>query len=180
MKFRRQILWISSAANSRRFAHLWALFLPIYFVATATLDPNEVTNREYSQFVAATGHPSPEYWVSGRYAAGKENEPVVLVNWHDAVAYCTWLGRRLPTVEEWTSTCEAGKLKKRANIWEWTSTDIDMGQQRFKALCGPGNTCDCSHRYQADWKNEVKGFRCIRDSAPLAWLPLFLREEIFS
>lgn len=180
MKFRRQTFQTPTAANPRRFAHLWTAFLPLYFLTTATLDPTEVTNREYSQFVVATGHAPPEYWINGHYAAGKENEPVVLVNWHGAVAYCTWLGRRLPTVEEWTSTCETGKLKKRANIWEWTSTDVDMGQETFKALCGPGNTCDCSHRYHPDWKNEVKGFRCSREAGPVAWLPLLFAREVFS
>jgi hypothetical protein len=46
-----------------------------------------------------------------------------------------------------------------------------MGGQTYKALCGPGGSCDCSHRYLPDWKNEVKGFRCIRDSTPVTWLP---------
>lgn len=160
--------------------HVWVVLLPLYFLTTATLDPTEVTNREYLQFVLATGHPPPEHWLNGRYPAGKDNDPVVLVNWHDAVSYCRFIGRRLPTVDEWTSMCQLGKLKKRGDIWEWTSTDVDMGGQTYKALCGPANTCDCSHRYMPDWKNEVKGFRCIRDSLPLTWLPLFLGEEVFS
>jgi hypothetical protein len=162
---------------SRRLAHILTVVLPFYFLASATLDPNEVTNHEYLQFVLATNHPPPEYWVNGRFAAGKENEPVVLVTWHDAVAYCRFVGRRLPTVDEWMSTCRLGKLKKRATIWEWTSTDVGTG---FKALCGPDESCDCSHRYQPDWKNEVKGFRCLRDSQPLTWLPLFFGGGIFS
>ena len=154
---------------------MWVFLVPLYFTAAASLDHHEVTNREYLQFVLATTHPPPEHWVNGRYAAGQDEEPVVLVNWHNAVSYCRWAGRRLPTVDEWTSSCEAGKLKKRGNVWEWTSTDVDMGGETFKALCGPGTSCDCSHRYLPDWKNEVKGFRCIRDSMPLTWLPLFLK-----
>ena len=165
---------------SRRLGHVWAVLLPFYFLATVALDPTEVTNREYLQFVLATGHPAPEYWLNGRFAAGKENEPVVLVSWHDAVSYCRWVGRRLPTVDEWTSSCEAGKLKKRGNVWEWTSTDVDMERQTFNALCGPSDSCDCSHRYLPEWKNEVKGFRCMRDSPPLTWLPLFFRHGVFS
>jgi formylglycine-generating enzyme required for sulfatase activity len=156
---------------------MWTVLLPFYFLAAGTLDPTEVTNREYLQFVQATGHASPEYWKNGRFAAGRENDPVVLVSWHDAVSYCRFAGRRLPTVDEWTLSCEAGKLKKRASVWEWTSTDVDTG---FKALCGPSDSCDCSHRYRPEWKNEVKGFRCLRDSLSVTWLPLFFRQGVFS
>ncbi|MGH7765895.1 MAG: formylglycine-generating enzyme family protein [Candidatus Binatia bacterium] len=155
-------------------------FLPLYFFAAAMLDPHEVTNREYLQFVLATAHPAPEYWVDGRFPAERENDPVVLVSWHDAVSYCRFVGRRLPTVDEWTSSCGAAKLNKRGNIWEWTSTDVDMGGQTFKALCGPAGSCDCSHRYLPEWKNEVKGFRCARESPPLTWLPLFFGQGSFS
>ena len=153
------------------FAHLWAFFLPLYFVSVAALDPSEVTNGEYLKFVVATRHPPPEYWVNG-YPAGRENEPVVLVNFHEALSYCRFVGRRLPTVDEWKSTCDGGKLKKRGDIWEWTSTEVDLGGQTYKVLCGPGNSCDCSHRYLPEWKNEVKGFRCLKDSVPVTLLPL--------
>jgi Sulfatase-modifying factor enzyme 1 len=159
---------------------MWSALLPLYFFAAAMLDPHEVTNREYLQFVLATGHPAPEYWVGGRIPADRENEPVVLVSWYDAASYCRFAGRRLPTVDEWTSSCRAGNLEKRGDIWEWTSTDVDMGGEIFKALCGPGGSCDCSHRYLPEWKNEVKGFRCVQDSAPLTRLPLSCRPETFS
>lgn len=166
--------------DRRRQGHLWAVLLPLYVLTTAALDPSEVTNLEYFQFVSATRHPAPEHWLHGRYTTGREDDPVVLVSWHDSVAYCRWVGRRLPTVDEWQSTCAAGRLKKRGDIWEWTATDVEMGGQPFKALCGPSNSCDCSHRYHPDWKNEVKGFRCVRDALPLTWLPLVSRQEIFS
>jgi formylglycine-generating enzyme required for sulfatase activity len=159
--------------------HFWALFVPVYFLAAAALDPGEVTNGEYLKFVLATRHAAPEYWNHGRVPVGKENEPVVLVNFHDAASYCRFVGRRLPTVDEWKSSCEGGKLKKRGDIWEWTSTDVDMGGQVYKALCGPANTCDCTHRYLPHWKNEVKGFRCVQDSTPVTWLPVLLQGEVF-
>ncbi|MBI1998518.1 MAG: SUMF1/EgtB/PvdO family nonheme iron enzyme [Deltaproteobacteria bacterium] len=180
MKIPEQVVKSPRSEDRRRQGHLWAVLLPLYVLTTAALDPSEVTNHEYLQFVVATRHPAPEHWVNGRYAAGRDNEPVVLVTWHDAVAYCRWVGRRLPTVEEWMSTCKTGKLKKGGDIWEWTSTEVEMERQPFKALCGPGNSCDCSHRYHPDWKNEVKGFRCARDALPLTWLPLLSGQEIFS
>ncbi|MGH7874008.1 MAG: formylglycine-generating enzyme family protein [Candidatus Binatia bacterium] len=156
--------------NASKLGHLWAWFFPVYFVAAALLDPSEVTNGEYLKFVLATHHPAPEYWLNGRLPTGRETEPVVLVNYHDASGYCRFVGKRLPTVDEWKSTCEGGKLKKRGDIWEWTSTDVDMGGQTYKTLCGPSNSCDCSHRYLPQWRNEVKGFRCVQDATPVTWL----------
>ena len=151
--------------------------LPAYFFASITLDAGEVSNGEYLKFILATRHAAPENWSHGRIPVGKENEPVVLVTFHDAAAYCNWAGRRLPKVNEWKSACESGKLKKRSDIWEWTSTDVDMGGQTYKALCGPANTCECTHRYLPEWKNEVKGFRCVQDANPVAYLPQFVGLE---
>ena len=165
--------------NAHRLGHLWSFFLPVYFLAAAAFDSTEVTNREYLKFVLSTRQTTPEYWNNGRFPSGQENEPVVLVNFHEATAYCRFVGKRLPTVEEWKSTCEGGKLKKRGDIWEWTSTDVDMGGQIYKALCGPGNSCDCSHRYLPEWKNQVKGFRCVQDSTPVTSLPVLSRGEAF-
>jgi formylglycine-generating enzyme required for sulfatase activity len=166
--------------NTGKLGHLWTFFLPVYFLAAVALDLSEVTNREYRQFVLTTRYPPPEHWVDGHYPAGKDDDPVTLVNFHDAVSYCRFVGRRLPAVEEWKSICDGGKLTKRGDVWEWTSTDVDLGGQTYKALCGPSNSCDCSHRYLPHWKNQVKGFRCVQGSTPVTWLPMFLGKEVFS
>jgi formylglycine-generating enzyme required for sulfatase activity len=66
-----------------------------------------VTNRQYRAFVRATGYEMPRHWEESRIPLGKQNHPVVLVTWHDGVAFCAWLraetGRpfRLPTEAEW-------------------------------------------------------------------------------
>src|SRR5437763_15011409 len=125
----------------------WVFFLPVYFLVAAVFDATEVTNGEYLKFVLSTRHVTPENWSHGRYPIGKENDPVVLVNFYDAAAYCRWINQRLPPVDEWQSTCDGGKLKKHGDIWEWISTADDVGGQTYKALCGRANTCVCSHRY---------------------------------
>lgn len=161
-----------------RMGHLGLLAFPIYLLTSAVFNSTEVTNAEYSKFVVATRAAAPEYWVNGRIPAGRENEPVVLIDFYEAADYCRFIGQRLPTMDEWKSTCELNKLKKRGDIWEWTSTDVGSGSETYKAMCGPANTCDCSHRYLPHWKNGVKGFRCVQEQMPVSWLIDLLQKQI--
>lgn len=169
---------MANLKTSTSFGHLWVVLLLGFQLTAATFTSTEVTNAEYLKFVLATRAPAPEYWIDGRIPAGKENDPVVLVNFHEVAGYCRFTGGRLPTADEWKSTCELNKLKKRADIWEWTSTDVESGGETYKALCGPANTCDCSHRYLPHWRNGVKGFRCVQEQTPVTWLPTLYQDMV--
>jgi sulfatase modifying factor 1 len=68
----------------------------------------EVTNRDYALFVKATGRRAPEnddpkysLWRGTAMLEGVADLPVINVSWDDAVAYCQWIGGRLPTEAEW-------------------------------------------------------------------------------
>ena len=72
------------------------IHLPAYWI-----DKYEVTNLQYQQFIEAAGKRAPEHFVNRIFPAGKVDHPVTFVSWHDANAYCTWAGKRLPTDQEW-------------------------------------------------------------------------------
>jgi formylglycine-generating enzyme required for sulfatase activity len=66
-----------------------------------------VTNHQYAQFIAATGHEPPSHWRGKTPPREIYNHPVVNVSWYDAREYCAWLSTvrgeivRLPTEAEW-------------------------------------------------------------------------------
>lgn len=63
-----------------------------------------VTNAEYRRFLAATGHRAPAMLDDPHFA--RPRQPIVAVDWFDAIAYCAWLASltglrcRLPTEAE--------------------------------------------------------------------------------
>ena len=72
---------------------------PIYLDAY-WLDRTEVTNEAYRKCVETGACDVPtdtSYYDDPSYA----NHPVVFVSWRDAVSYCSFVGKRLPTEAQW-------------------------------------------------------------------------------
>jgi serine/threonine-protein kinase len=71
------------------------------------IDRYPVTNACYQKFLRETGYKRPTHWWDPSEHEGVlfppelMLHPVVQVSYEDALAYCRWVGKRLPTEAEW-------------------------------------------------------------------------------
>jgi formylglycine-generating enzyme required for sulfatase activity len=108
------------------------------------MDKFEVTNADFAAFVEATGYQTEGEKAGAKKTwrtfavVGRENHPVVKVSFNDAQAFCAWMGKRLPTEEEWEKAARGTDQRDFpwGDVWDTTRANVRLSGLRGTAAVG--------------------------------------------
>ena len=99
------------------------------------MDCTEVTVGQFKKFLRATAHRyNTGYWEQVYRYSPTDEHPMIYVSWHDAISYCNWAGKRLPTEVEWDRAARGGLVDKE---YPW-GDDLRMSRD-YANYDGTGN-----------------------------------------
>jgi serine/threonine-protein kinase len=104
--------------------------LPAFYI-----DKYPVTNREYEAFCRATGYRFPKYWSEDRFR--DPDAPVVGVSLADAQKFSRWVGKQLPSEEQWEKACRGVD----GRLFPWGDDSANEERACFGQDSASGHTC---------------------------------------
>jgi sulfatase modifying factor 1 len=116
------------------------VYLKAFFI-----DRKEVSQEEYARFAKMTKRPLPkiEVFEDDQSKLLQPEFAAMSMSWDEAVAYCKWAGKRLPTEAEWE---KAGRGEgKRKYAWGDTfmngraNANVDGSEDGYRYLAPPGS-----------------------------------------
>ena len=105
------------------------------------LSPNEVTNKEYLDFVLDSNYQPKvafrylQHWRDGKPKAEDMNKPVTFIDLEDATSYAKWANLSIPTEWEWQANANDIKTSNQS-VWNMTDSVHSDGRTRFLILKG--------------------------------------------
>ncbi len=138
-----------------------SLYLKDYYI-----DIYPVTNGEFLKFIVEGGYEekslwteegwewktrnrirTPLYWREkgkGRWVKKdlfkiskiEPDHPVVHISWYEADAYAKFVGKRLPTEEEWEKAASWNPELKKKNVYPWGDNEPESGRCNFNLQNG--------------------------------------------
>lgn len=156
----------------------------VYLAGDLYVEKTLVTNARYRRFVETTGGRLPPDLMEESTSLDPDG-PVEGVTWHDAIAYCRWARKRLPTEDEWEKAAHdtQGRILND-QVYEWTATTyqearwspsqpedqmrkVVRGSLRALGIQNVVGDLDYQVRMYANAGEggSGRGFRCVQDLA---------------
>ena len=110
------------------------------YVDAFWMDQMEVSNAQYARCALAgactppLNGDYPNRYLDSTYA----NHPITYVVWSQAIAYCAWAGRRLPTEAEW----ERAARGEDGRLYPWGDTPPDIFRLNYNDNIGDTTPVD--------------------------------------
>jgi formylglycine-generating enzyme required for sulfatase activity len=111
----------------------------IVYLSAFYIDKYETTNEEYQRCIDAR-RCDPQAYRSDRSVMGPR-QPVVAVGWDDAVRYCRFAGKRLPTEAEWEKAARGTDERRYpwGNEWHREWVNLHGPEDGFAATAPVGS-----------------------------------------
>ena len=131
------------------------------FVKAFEIDRYEVNRTQYQKFIQATGHRQPSLaddwaapysWREKEFPKNTPTHPVTLVSYNDAMAYCKWAGKRLPTETEWEKAARGPDGRR----YPWPGKWDGRMANTLERLSGPLTSDKQYQDFMATAENQVQ------------------------